>query len=187
MRQKDNKNYEKQNTEVRWQAEHVCAQLQKDDPQCRQILQKGDVHRQKGNGWSNNYKMGKQRRNIRKTHEDEQIVIALVLLALAFWINMDLWGHISTDAFLDIALWILFTIFHCYFFLPFIHPFYLFVYHFISSLITFPFHFSVDLHLQSLHFTFQAFHTCAPLHSAFSLIPCTHSINTSRHTCIFLS
>ena len=80
-----------------------------------------------------------------------------------------------------------FTIFHCYFFLPFIHPCYLFVYHFISSLITFPFHFSVDLHLQSSYFVFQAFHTCAPLHSAFSLIPHTHSINTSRHTCIFLS
>ena len=80
-----------------------------------------------------------------------------------------------------------FTIFCCYFFLPFIHPFYLFVYHFISSLITFPFRFSVDLHLQSLYFMFQASHTCAPLHSAFSLIPHTHSINTSRHTCKFLS
>ena len=38
-------------------------------------------------------------------------------------------------------------LFCCYFFLPFVYPFYLFVYHFISSLITFPFCFSVDLHL----------------------------------------
>ena len=75
-----------------------------------------------------------------------------------------------------------FTIFHCYFFLPFIHPFYLFIYHFISSLITFPFCFSVDLHLQSLYFVFWTFCTCAPLHSVFSLVPCTCSINTSRHT-----
>ena len=80
-----------------------------------------------------------------------------------------------------------FTIFCCYFFLPFIHPFYLFVYHFISSLITFPFCFSVDLHLRSSYFMFQAFCTCAPLHSAFSLVPHTHSINTSRCTCTFLS
>ena len=111
----------------------------------------------------------------------------LVLSALVFQMNTDLQGHVSTDAFLDIALWIHFTIFCCYFFLPFIYPFYLFVYHFISSLITFPFHFSVDLHLQSSYFVFQAFHTCAPLHSAFSLIPHTHSINTSRCTCKFLS
>ena len=97
----------------------------------------------------------------------------LVLSALAFWTNVDLWGHVSTDAFLDIALWILFTIFCCYFFLPFIHPFYLFVYHFISLLITFPFRFSVDLHLWSLYFVFWAFHACAPLHSAFSLVPHT--------------
>ena len=80
-----------------------------------------------------------------------------------------------------------FTIFRCYFFLPFIHPCYLFVYHFISLLITFPFRFSVDLHLQSLYFAFRAFRACAPSHSAFSLIPCTHSINTSRRTCTFLS
>ena len=73
---------------------------------------------------------------------------ALILSALAFQINADLQGCISTDAFLDIALQILFTIFHCYFFLPFVHPFYLFIYHFISLLITFPFCFSVDLHLQ---------------------------------------
>ena len=112
---------------------------------------------------------------------------ALVLSALAFWMNADLLGCISTDAFLDIALWILFTIFHCYFFLPFVYPFYLFVYHFISLLITFPFHFSVDLHLQSLYLMFRAFHACAPLHSVFSLIPHTRSINTSRHTCKFLS
>ena len=111
----------------------------------------------------------------------------LVFLALAFWMNAGLWGCVSTDAFLDIALWILFTIFHCYFFLPFIHPFYLFIYHFISLLITFPFHFSVDLHLRSSYFVFQAFHTCVPSHSVFSLVPCTCSINTSRHTCIFLS
>ena len=32
---------------------------------------------------------------------------ALVLSALAFRMNVDLWGCISTDAFLDIALWIL--------------------------------------------------------------------------------
>ena len=75
-----------------------------------------------------------------------------------------------------------FTIFHCYFFLPFVHPFYLFIYHFISFLITFPFCFSVDLHLQSLYFVFWTFCTCAPLHSVFSLVPCTCSINTSRHT-----
>ena len=112
---------------------------------------------------------------------------ALVLLALAFQMNADLQGHVSTDAFLDIALWILFTIFHCYFFLPFIHPFYLFIYHFISSLITFPFCFSVDLHLWSLYFAFRAFRACAPSHSAFSLIPHTRSINTSRRTCKFLS
>ena len=111
----------------------------------------------------------------------------LVLSASAFQTNTDLRGHVSTDAFLDIALWILFTIFHCYFFLPFIHPFYLFVYHFISSLITFPFCFSVDLHLWSSYFAFWAFHACAPSHSAFSLVPDTCSINTSRHTCIFLS
>ena len=111
----------------------------------------------------------------------------LVLSALAFWMNVDLWGHISTDAFLDIALWILFTIFHCYFFLPFIYPFYLFIYHFISSLITFPFCFSVDLHLRSSYFAFQAFRACAPLHSAFSLVPRTCSINTSRSICIFFS
>ena len=72
---------------------------------------------------------------------------ALVLSASVFRMNADLQGCVSTDAFIDIALWILFTIFHYYFFLPFIHPFYLFVYHFISSLITFPFRFSVDLHL----------------------------------------
>ena len=112
---------------------------------------------------------------------------ALVLSALVFQMNADLWGHVSTDAFLDIALWIYFTIFHCYFFLPFVHPFYLFIYHFISLLITFPFCFSVDLHLWSLYFTFRAFCTCAPSHSVFSLIPRTHSINTSRCTCIFLS
>ena len=111
----------------------------------------------------------------------------LVFLALAFQTNMDLWGCVSTDAFLNIALWIHFTIFHCYFFLPFIHPFYLFIYHFISLLITFPFCFSIDLHLQSLYFAFWAFHACAPLHSVFSLIPCTCSINTSRSTCIFFS
>ena len=111
----------------------------------------------------------------------------LVLSALVFQTNTDLQGHISTDAFLDIALWILLTIFCCYFFLPFIYPFYLFIYHFISLLITFPFCFSVDLHLQSLYFMFWAFCTCAPLHSVFSLIPHTCSINTSRHTCIFLS
>ena len=111
----------------------------------------------------------------------------LVLSALAFQTNADLQGHISTDAFLDIALWILFTIFHCYFFLPFIHPFYLFVYHFISSLITFPFCFSVDPHSQSSYFMFRAFCACVPSHSAFSLIPHTCSINTSRCTCIFLS
>ena len=80
-----------------------------------------------------------------------------------------------------------FTIFRCYFFLPFIHPCYLFVYHFISSLITFPFRFSVDLHLRSSYFTFRAFRTCVPLHSAFSLVPRTRSINTSRRTCTFLS
>ena len=80
-----------------------------------------------------------------------------------------------------------FTIFRCYFFLPFVHPFYLFIYHFISLLITFPFCFSVDLHLWSLYFTFWAFCTCAPSHSAFSLVPCTRSINTSRRTCKFLS
>ena len=112
---------------------------------------------------------------------------ALVLLALVFWMNADLQGHISTDAFLDIALWILFTIFCCYFFLPFIHPGYLFVYHFISSLITFPFRFSVDLHSRSSYFVFRAFRACAPSHSAFSLIPHTRSINTSRCTCTFLS
>ena len=71
----------------------------------------------------------------------------LVLSALAFRTNADLRGRVSTDAFLDIALWILFTILHCYFFLPFIHPFYLFIYHFISLLITFPFCFSIGLHL----------------------------------------
>ena len=71
--------------------------------------------------------------------------------------------------------------------LPFVYPFYLFVYHFINLLITFPFLFSVDLHLRSLYFMFQAFRTCAPLHSVFSLVPHTCSINTSRHTCIFLS
>ena len=80
-----------------------------------------------------------------------------------------------------------FTIFCCYFFLPFVHPFYLFVYHFISSLITFPFRFSVDLHLRSSYFAFRAFRACAPSHSAFSLVPRTRSINTSRRTCTFLS
>ena len=40
---------------------------------------------------------------------------------------------------------------------------------------------------RSLYFMFQAFRTCAPLHSVFSLVPHTHSINTSRCTCIFLS
>ena len=95
---------------------------------------------------------------------------ALVLSALAFWMNMDLQGHISTDVLLDIALWILFTIFHCYFFLPFIHPFYLFVYHLISSLIIFPFCFSIDLHLQSLYFVFWAFCACA---LAQCIFPCT--------------
>ena len=112
---------------------------------------------------------------------------ALVLSALAFQMNADLQGCISTDAFLDIALWILFTIFHCYFFLPFAYPFYLFIYHFISSLITFPFRFSVDLHLRSSYFAFRAFRACAPSHSVFSLVPRTRSINTSRHTCTFLS
>ena len=111
----------------------------------------------------------------------------LVLLALAFRTNADLRGRVSTDAFLDIVLWILFTIFCCYFFLPFVHPCYLFVYHFISLLITFPFLFSVDLHLRSSYFAFRAFRACAPLHSAFSLIPRTRSINTSRRTCTFLS
>ena len=80
-----------------------------------------------------------------------------------------------------------FTIFRCYFFLPFIHPCYLFVYHLISSLITFPFRFSVDLHLRSSYFAFRAFRACAPSHSAFSLVPHTRSINTSRCTCTFLS
>ena len=111
----------------------------------------------------------------------------LVLSALAFRTNADLRGRVSTDAFLDIALWILLQFFHCYFFLPFIHPRYLFIYHLISSLITFPFRFSVDLHLRSSYFAFRAFRACAPSHSAFSLVPRTRSINTSRRTCTFLS
>ena len=86
----------------------------------------------------------------------------LVFSAFTFQMDADLQGHVSTDTFLDIALWILFTIFQCYFFLPFVHPFYLFIDHFISSLIFFPFHFSIDLHWQPSYFTFQAFHTCAP-------------------------
>ena len=112
---------------------------------------------------------------------------ALMLLALAFWTNMDLQGHVSTDAFLDIALWILLQFSVVISFYLSFTPFYLFIYHLISSLITFPFRFSVDLHLRSSYFAFRAFHACAPLHSVFSLVPHTRSINTSRHTCKFLS
>ena len=73
-----------------------------------------------------------------------------------------------------------FTIFHCYFFLPFIHPCYLFVYHFISSLIFFPFCFCIDLLLWYSYFAFQAFHTLCDCVQCISLVPCTCSINTSR-------
>ena len=110
-----------------------------------------------------------------------------VLSASAFRTNTDLRGRVSTDAFLDIALWILLQFSVVISFYLSFTLFYLFVYHFISLLITFPFCFSIDLHLWPLYFAFRAFHACAPLHSAFSLIPHTHSINTSRHTCIFLS
>ena len=112
---------------------------------------------------------------------------ALVLLALVFRMNADLWGCVSTDAFLDIALWILLQFSIVISFYLSFTPFYLFVYHLISLLITFPFHFSVDLHLRSSYFAFRAFRACAPSHSAFSLVPRTRSINTSRRTCTFLS
>ena len=71
----------------------------------------------------------------------------LVLSALAFRTNADLRGRVSTDAFLDIALWILLQFSVVISFYLSFTPFYLFVYHLISSLITFPFRFSVDLHL----------------------------------------
>ena len=111
----------------------------------------------------------------------------LVLLASVFWTNMDLWGCVSTDAFLDIALWILlqFSVVISFYLL-----FTLFIYSFITlSVCLSPFlsALSVDLHLWSSYFTFQAFHACAPSHSAFSLVPHTCSINTNRCTCIFLS
>ena len=112
---------------------------------------------------------------------------ALVLLASVFQTNADLRGRISTDAFLDIALWILLQFSIVISFYLLFTPFYLFIYHLISSLITFPFRFSVDLHLRSSYFTFRAFRACAPSHSAFSLVPRTRSINTSRRTCTFLS
>ena len=42
--------------------------------------------------------------------------------------DADLQGSVHNDTFLDIALWILFAIFCCYFILPLLTPFYLFIY-----------------------------------------------------------
>ena len=89
---------------------------------------------------------------------------ALVLSALAFQMNADLQGHISTDAFLDIALWILlqFSVV-----ISFYLSFALFIYSFITLLV----HLSPFLSTLVQIFTYNLHTLCFELSAL--VHPCT--------------